>query len=333
MPRARSETVDLASTPYYHCISRCVRRAFLCGRDEYTGQDYEHRRAWVVERLWLLSEVFAIELYAYAVMSNHLHVVIRVDQDAARRWDDDEVVERYARLFPGMKEAAKNASATQRRELCEKWRERLCSVSWFMRCLNEHIARRANKEDDCKGRFWEGRFKSQPLLDEEALLTCMAYVDLNPVRSGNALNLEQSEHTSIALRLEYAEAALDEPNTKVVPPQLAPFDDQVSRRSKRTRIPMSFLHYVELLEWTGRRQRAVGPAGFIRGDAPALLQKLKLDPTAWLRVMEHQGLRTLTVLGSVEALDEFAESQGKHWVHGKGLARALAAPVGARAAA
>ena len=322
MTRARSETVDLASTPYYHCISRCVRRAFLCGQDEYTGQSYEHRRGWVVERLGELSEIFAIELYAYAVMSNHLHVVIRVDATAANDWDEDEVIERHSKLFPGLKDVAQNTSAHHRRDLCEKWRTRLTDISWFMRCLNEHIARRANKEDECKGRFWEGRFKSQPLLDEEALLTCMAYVDLNPIRSGEVFELEESEHTSIASRLEYAEVALDDPDMPAVPPRLTPFDDQVAPRSERETIPMSFVDYVALLEWTGRCQRAYGPGGTIRGEAPALLQKLQLDPRAWLRVMEHQGLRTLYVLGSVEALDELAQSQGKRWVHGKAQARA-----------
>ncbi len=324
MPRARSETLDLASTAYYHCISRCVRRAFLCGRDEYSGQDYEHRRGWVEERLWELSEIFAIDLYAYAVMSNHLHVVLRVDEAKAASWDDDTVIQRYSRLFPGMKAAAQNTTARHRRELAKSWRERLMSVSWFMRCLNENIARRANKEDECTGRFWEGRFKSQPLLDEEALLTCMAYVDLNPIRSGKAMKLETSKHTSIALRLEHAEVALDDADTNLVPSALVPFEDQVSSRSRRETVPMQFLDYVELLEWTGRCKRAVGPSGRIRGRAPTLLQKLQLDPGAWLRVMEYQGLRTAGVLGSVEALDQFAQAQGKQWVHGKGLAQVLA---------
>ncbi|MBS3805379.1 MAG: hypothetical protein KGY54_12580 [Oleiphilaceae bacterium] len=72
--------------------------------------------------------------------------------------------------------------------LVETYRKRLTSLSWFMKCLNESIAREANKEDDCTGHFWESRFKSQALLTKEALLSCMAYVDLSPVRARHGRN-------------------------------------------------------------------------------------------------------------------------------------------------
>jgi hypothetical protein len=68
MPQPRSSQISLSDTPYYHCISRCVRRSFLCGIDNYSGQSYEHRRGWVEKRLLFLSSVFAIDLCAYAVM-------------------------------------------------------------------------------------------------------------------------------------------------------------------------------------------------------------------------------------------------------------------------
>lgn len=79
------------SDPLFHCIGRCVRQAFLCGYDRVTGKDYEHRKHWVVKRLAELSLVFAIEVCAYAVMSNHYHVVLRVDRAKATRMTEAQV--------------------------------------------------------------------------------------------------------------------------------------------------------------------------------------------------------------------------------------------------
>ncbi len=99
MTKARQELVDLNSTPYYHCICRCVRRAFLCGEDHLTGVNYEHRKVWVVERLSLLSEVFAIDVCAFVVMSNHYHVVLRVNRHESEALNDQEVADRWKQLF------------------------------------------------------------------------------------------------------------------------------------------------------------------------------------------------------------------------------------------
>ncbi|GIU49375.1 hypothetical protein TUM4438_32880 [Shewanella sairae] len=101
MPRPRSTLISLEDTPYYHCCSRVVRRAFLCGDDKYTGKNYDHRRGWVEAQILKLTEVFAIDVAAYAVMSNHLHVVLYIDLDTVNSWSDREVVEQWQKLFNG----------------------------------------------------------------------------------------------------------------------------------------------------------------------------------------------------------------------------------------
>ena len=174
-----------------------------------TGKNFDHRKRWLVQRIKELAQYFSIDVCAYAVMSNHYHLVLHVNQEQAQSWTDEDVIKRWTTLFPGhgalietlrLNKQTKTAQRMLERRVKE-WRSRLTDISWFMRCLNESVARRANREDDCKGRFWEGRFKSQALLDEKALVTCMAYVDLNPVRAGATESLDSSDFTSIQERL------------------------------------------------------------------------------------------------------------------------------------
>ncbi|MEM9072619.1 MAG: transposase [Myxococcota bacterium] len=317
----RSERLDVESTPYYHLMSRCVRRAFLCGKDPETGKDFEYRREWVEDRLFELAAIFAVDLHAYAVMSNHLHIVVRVDKERAEAWSDQEVIRRYGKLFRFKAAEVASLPAREQKVRVALWRERLWSLSWLMRCLNESIARRANAEEDCKGRFWEGRFTCQPLLDEAAVLTCMAYVDLNPGRAGLAKSLEKSKHTSIAKRIAQLDAA-EASGAQPVPKGLTPFADQVPARSRRITVPMQYVDYLELLAWTGRSIRSRGPSGTLRHE-PKLLRDLRLNRHAFLAMMRSHGLRTTSVLGSLDLVDAFAESRGKDWVQGKGEARTL----------
>ena len=210
MTRARQQLIDLSATPYYHVISRCVRRAFLCGEDKLTGKNFNHRRQWLIDRVKLLSDVFAIDIAAYAIMSNHYHLVIRVNRKQAQDWSMDEVISRWYRLYRGnplvdlyrQGKIDDEVRLTRIEEFAEVWRERLYDISWFMRNLNESIAREANKEDNCTGRYWEGRYKSQALLDETALLSCMMYVDLNPIRANMCDDLATSDFTSIQERIQ-----------------------------------------------------------------------------------------------------------------------------------
>ena len=149
-------------------------------------------------------------------MSNHFHIVLRADPAAPWDWTDREIAERWLALYPGSISNRDDPACVERATLgllgnaerLEVIRQRLGSISWFMRALNEPIARTANREDGCTGRFWEGRFKCQALLDEQAVLSCMAYVDLNPVRAGMYETLRTSEHAPVRHRLETAGSAI-----------------------------------------------------------------------------------------------------------------------------
>ena len=207
---ARRDIVHDAHVGVYHCIARCVRRAFLCGTDSYSGRDYSHRKAWIIDRLRFLAGLFGIDVCSYAIMSNHLHLVLRNRPDSVEQWSDAEVALRWRKLFPQRDEVTGEPSEPDDNDLAmlmadagrmAALRGRLSSLSWFMRCLCEWVARAANREENSAGRFWAGRFKSQPLLDEAALLACSVYVDLNPVRAGIVTTPEESQFTSGAERI------------------------------------------------------------------------------------------------------------------------------------
>jgi REP element-mobilizing transposase RayT len=321
MTYARQSLVSLDDTPYYHIVARCVRRAWLCGYDEYAGRDYSHRKFWVLERLAFLTSMFAIDVAAYAVMSNHYHVVLHVDRSRARRWTKEEVVAHWTRLFsiPSAVERWSNGEATQaEREAAEAkietWRERLHDLSWFMRCCNEFLARRANAEDNCTGRFWEGRFKSQALLDEAGLLTAMAYVDLNPIRAGIAATPEESEFTSIYERIREQRAVnvSEERQDKVRVP-LQPF--RQSATSDHASIPFGLQSYLELLDWSGRAIHQ-SKRGAIDDSQPPIMRRLNIEPEAWLEALRPRGNVFGRAMGKLNHLRLHAATLGQSWVRG-----------------
>jgi REP element-mobilizing transposase RayT len=282
MPKPRSSQVSLIDTLYYHCVSRCVRRAFLCGTDKYSGTSYEHRRAWVEDKVLWLPSVFAIGICAYAVMSNHVHLVLCVDKDKAMSWSDKQVVGRWHRLHRGTllsqkfmrKELLSESEWISLKETTAVYRQRLYDISWLMASLSEPIARQANKEDGCTGRFWEGRFKSQALLDDAAVLSCMAYVDLNPIRAKMATTPETSNHTSIQKRTKAIQQHKRQPH------KLLPFVGN-PRQDMPQGVPFSLQGYCELVDTTGRIIRA-DKAGAIDSSQSPILRRLGLSEEQWI---------------------------------------------------
>lgn len=336
MTRARSELVSVAETPFYHCISRCVRRAFLCGHDELTGKDLSHRREWVVRRMRLLSRVFAIDVCAFAIMGNHYHLVLRIDSMRAQEWSLREVATRWRRLFRGeavvqrfVEGGTLNEGEQQHvRSMIETWRSRLANLSWYMRTLNEYIARRANAEDECKGRFWEGRFKSQALLDDQALLACMVYVDLNPIRARMASTPEHSAFTSIAQRIRaYQARARPSHGVRRHPITgarraacpLAPFAGEDGVLDS---LPFDGKEYLSLVDWSGRILRP-GRTGATPVELPPILLRLGIERAAFARHIVYGIHPFARALGTVEHLRTFARSLGLRFTKGIGVAKVL----------
>jgi hypothetical protein len=240
--------------------------------------------------------------------------VVRIDADRARQWSDEEVAHRWMQIFPGsllMQQYLMKSDLTADEhegvaELFVTWRERLCNLSWFMRCLNEPIARMANREDHCTGRFWEGRFKSQALLDERAVLACMAYVDLNPIRAAMAKTPEQSDYTSIQARIENPQNS-----------GLRPFDE-----TEEDCIPFNLKDYLELVDWGGREIKS-NKRGHIPSSAPPILMRLRMDASPVLDYLAKDDIPSFGALGPVSALKAFARSLGHKFIKGHAFNRQL----------
>jgi len=319
MTQSRDSLISLSDTLYYHCISRCVRRAYLCGEDKLSGQSFDHRRQWMIDRIRYLTDVFSIEVCAYSIMSNHYHLVLYVNEKEINNCSNHQICERWRKIYslsPIVQRWQKGELNSQIQKkaalsIIAEWRQRLSSISWFMRCLNEFIARKANKEDDCKGRYWEGRFKSQALLDEKALLTCMAYVDLNPIRAKVNDSVEESEYTSVFERIHdkshHAEKhySIHKPLVKFIGSEL-----------KLQGIAFTLSDYFDLVDWTGRTIRE-DKRGAIPAQTPHLLGVLGLDNETWLGLANDFGKEYHGAVGSLEELAIFAEHTGKRWISGK----------------
>jgi REP element-mobilizing transposase RayT len=346
---ARKEMIDPTEVQICHTISRCVRRAFLCGEDPVSGESYEHRRQWIRDRLEFLAGVFGIDCLTYAIMSNHIHLVLRSRPDVVAGWSDEEVARRWLRLFPVRREQDGSAAEPEEVEIAAivnqadvlaERRRRLSDISWWMRCTTEHLARRANREDRCTGHFWEGRYKCQLLLDEASLLACAAYVDLNPVRAAMAETPEESTFTGARDRID------DLPGKKragrnrshrrernrvgpksgwLAPVQANESSDPVGpdacssgrRASRKGFLSLSLSEYLQLLDWTGRQVRG-DKRGRIPSHLSPILQRIGLDAPDWCELVKEFGRTFKRVAGTSEHLAEEACRRGQRWVQAPG---------------
>lgn len=349
MPRTpRSKIFHADRIGIYHCTQRCVRQAFLCGRDPVTGTNYEHRRQWIRKRMRELARIFAFQFLHYAILSNHLHVIVRNRPDRASQWSDREVVRRWWQLYPQKRRPdgrpAPIPPQLMRQMLADpdqvaQWRARLQDLSWLMKSLAEPIARQANAEEEITGRFWQGRFFSQELTDEAALLACAIYVDLNCVRAGLGASLAEARFTSIHDRLRAQQArrlgsrtgrsrrqlAEDgQADTWLAPLELVP-DEPLppgplrsgQRISDQGFLEMPLAKYVELAQWTLRHRRQPESN---RQVPPETLQPLLVGhgirPEVWLQVTEHFGRWFGRCVGRAESMERIRQEQQANWLRG-----------------
>ena len=316
MTQPRSQLVDPTQAGTFHCVNRCVRRSWLCGLDKYLGKSFEHRKSWVEARIIELGNIFACGIHAWAVMSNHLHIVVHMSPSVANAWTSQEVAARWIRLYPARNaelNAQKLTAVVENPELIAEYRTRLTNLSWLMKSLSEPIARKANAEDKVSGRFWEGRFGCQALLSEKSILAAMTYVDLNPVRAKIASNIATSRYTSVKLRNHQLRKNPERANQPLLP--------LVGVRSFN--LPdISVADYIELVDFTGRELHH-GKRGKIEVSEPKALSKLGLDKNHWTTRVKGIGSGYWRVVGELEELIDKAKEIRQRTLFGIGFAQIL----------
>lgn len=284
MTRPRNTQVSLERTSYYHCMSRCVRKAFLINPNDKTKKNYNHRQKIIENKILALSKAFCITVPAYSIMSNHYHVILHVDKEKALSLSDLEVAKRWLQIcqkddlikffVDNDKIKASEKKAIEKR--LEIIRERLYSISWFMRVINQSIASFCNREDKITGAFWGSRFKSVALENEAAILSCMTYVDLNPIRAKITSSLKKSNFTSIQHHLK-TEKDLEQPIIYI----------GQNKEEKTPDINITLKEYVNLIKWTANHIHKDQPENNKDSEEMLkLLGKKEIDLDYWLIACE-----------------------------------------------
>lgn len=359
----RSKYVHPGEEGVHHCLSRCVRQAFLYGVDQITGQDFSHRKEWVVGRLRFLATIFAVDVCAYAVMHNLYHTILRTRPDLVESWPDREVARRWLCLCPPRKDETGKPYPPEPEEIealavrssrILQLRERLCSLSWFMGQMNEHLARAANHEESREGRFWESRFKSKVLLDEAAIATCMVYVDLSPVRAGEAKTPEESDFASIRERIRSYRSGISNPDSHNQEPPLpaVKMEETLEHCDENSNLPVQptkpVVHrepsqhpdwlcpvqsnnghrgilsltteqYLLMVDLSGRIFQP-GHGTIIPAGLEPRLVRIGINPERWSKTIKQFGADFHAAAGQPSSLRRFATRTGQRWIRGLAMA-------------
>ena len=357
MTKARKYTVQENFSAHYHIINRCVQRVFLMGLDPLTGISYEHRKEWFMERLIYLNGVFTVEVGGYTLMSNHYHINLKTRPDLTEKLTDSEIANRWFLLYPPkikkciVSEAdqisAHVANLLQSPEKLKEYRKRLGSLSWFMKSINEYIARKGNAETNCTGKFWSGRFKSKLSTTASSTLAVQTYIDLNPIRAEIADTPENSEYTSAYDRIHQDQDRkklkevfiLHKKNKKknqernmnktFTPEQkvdisllfknrnkakwLSPFYKGENHENPFFRITQN--EYLELLDWTGREIMA-DKKGAIPIHLKPIFARLEINHNQWIDSLKNYDKWFFRIVGKVSKAWEMLTESTSKWFKG-----------------
>lgn len=346
----RSEVFDPDAIGVYHCFNRIVRRSHLCGFDPHTGNDYSHRRQWFYQRLRHYAQYFAIDVLAYAILSNHFHLVLRNRPDQVEAMDDREVVVAWLMICPQSGKQPDGSvepptepeirSELNKPDRVPELRKRLSNPSWLIRQVSQYMGIRCNAEDEMRGHFWESRYGMTRLLDEAAILACLAYVDLNPIRSHLVDSLEAYRHVSIGERLRTLDDEAIDTSSWLAPIALhretngkaVTVANRVSREGVEKAIetqsqeplgclPIRLEQYAELLRWlAGDKSPAERDAGVDEQEtnSATALAQLGLDPTEFFDLVHNFRKRFFTAAGDSDSLRREAARRGKRRLNGPG---------------
>ena len=338
----RKDVFNRQQVGVYHVTTRCVRQAFLLGDDYQTGHSNHQRKRWIEEWFQSLTDVMLIEICAYAVMDNHTHSILRNRPDLLENMDDVEIAKRLVRLYPGfqcLQALPEEADAERVRELLSDLDELhrrkylLTDISIFMARWEEAVARRANKVEDKKGRFWEGRFHCQKLLDTASILAATIYVELNPLRANIVELPEYSQYTSLVKRLKLVHLASGHSMEHLMDSdkleEQAILKEDVENQSSPKLVtnvlvceqflPFGRHKYLKVLDYVSRRKR-LGKSS-TTATAEKLLVRLGVEPDRWRKTASTFEESYRLFAGSPELLSQTAVEKKKRCLHGMRTAR------------
>ena len=323
MAARRSDVVRKGEAGVYHCYSRCVRRAFLMGGDQGSGRNYDHRRQWFVRRLEALADVFAIDINFFSVLSNHFHLVLRTCPRRVKMMGNSEVARRWLMVFSGKRNLTDEIPEPSQEQIDElvkdkkkmrRIRKRLSNVSWFMGALKEYIARRANREDECKGAFWEKRFGCRAVRGEHGLLVVGLYTDLNLVRAGEVSDPLTSSFCSAGLRNKAANGDADWLSELTLAEGQDPDGPSKhhGRATDRGTLEMPNEEYERILAGLVMKEsRKRIPPDLVRQ-----FEQRTIDAKELFSVFDNLSTAFPKVVGDVASIRSHAEQVGRRWFHG-----------------